>query len=301
MANNRGGKLILLDVHGLAYRSLYTLGDLSIEDIGTGVIFGIMSTLLHLGKKFKSNDFVFCFDSKKSIRREMYPEYKMKRSQDLSDEDRYKRKEMFFQLNLFRQKYLPQMGFKNIFLQEGYEADDLMAKICAEYVDDIVMVTSDEDMYQCLYPHVKMYKPSKNELMDTNQFSNKYGIPFWKWPWVKAYAGCSTDNVQGIAGVGEKTAIKFINNKLNPTTKTHANISSPEGLITYERNIPLVQLPLKGTESCKIEHNVLSPSGFISMCKELEFDSFREQKEDWMEFFEGYRKRRNPYGRKRVI
>jgi 5'-3' exonuclease len=293
--------IILFDSSYIAYKNLYgisNLEDRSDEEIKAGVLFGFLSDILLLGERYQTNQFIFCFDSKTSKRKELYPEYKLRPH---NEDMRQKIKAMKEQLADLKSHILPALGFSNALEFEGYEADDIIAQLCNQELDDIIIVSSDEDLFQCIHPNVKLYSMSHNKLMYAELFLRLYGIPTWKWGWVKAYAGCNSDNVKGIEGVGAKTAIKYINNELKPESKAYQSITSPEGSRIYERNLKLVMLPFDTTLQIELKDNKFSKKGFMDIIEEYELYSFKHDEHlfRWRDFFMGYRVGTNNTKRRR--
>jgi hypothetical protein len=175
------------------------------------------------------------------------------------------------QVKLLREDYLKQIGFKNILYQEGFEADDVIAKVIVDRPKrDFIIVSSDQDLYQLIGKYVKVYSPKKQELITEESFRKKFGCGPGVWAQVKAMAGCSTDNIKGIPGVGEKTAIKFICGALNKG-KTFDKIIL--GNKTTRRNISLVTLPYPGIEPFVLLKDSVSPEGWQSLVSRLGFAS----------------------------
>jgi 5'-3' exonuclease len=283
--------LFLFDSSYIAYKNLYGiphLEDRSDEDIKTGVLFGFLSDVLLLGERYQTNQFIFCFDSKVSKRKELYPEYKLRPKKD---DQLVKIKAMKEQLADLKTNILPKLGFSNVFEFEGYEADDIIAQLCNQELDDIVIVSSDEDLFQCIHPNVKLYSMSHDKLMYDELFFRIHNIPTWKWGWVKAYAGCTSDNVKGIEGVGVKTAIKYLNNELNPNTKAYQSLTSSEGNAIFERNLKLVMLPFDTTLQIQVKDNAFTKKGFMDIVNEYQLYSFIQEEHlaRWRDFFMGYR------------
>lgn len=258
-------KLVVIDCNYLCHRALYTTGPLEYKGVPTGIIFGFLNQLAVIGQTLLPSQVVFTWDSRKSIRRECYPFYKdrgNKESDPLIEQ-------AFKQFNLLREEIIGQLGFKNNFIQEGYEADDLMASICHD--QDAVLTTSDDDMLQALRPGVEIYNLGRREMMTFRDFRRQYGIKSSQWAKVKQIAGCPGDTVPGIPGVGTKMAIKYLTGNLKPTTKTYQAITSLEGRRIANRNEWLVKLPLPGTQKPDIQVNKFNKQELIQLCKKYGF------------------------------
>ena len=99
----------------------------------------------------------------------------------------------------------------------GYEADDVigtLAQLAAKENIDVFMVTGDKDFMQLVTPKIKMYKPGKSgaevEIVDEKGVAEKFGVKPSQVIDVLALTGDAVDNVPGIKGIGEKTAIPLI-------------------------------------------------------------------------------------------
>ena len=102
-------------------------------------------------------------------------------------------------------------------------------------------------------------------------------------------AGCATDNVKGIQGVGEKTSLKYIDEKLPPHYKTFKAIVSNEGQSIAQRNNQLVCLPHTKTREIDIQKPEYKVERFIHHCKRFGLKSYLSgsKQEQWMNFFNG--------------
>ena len=252
--------LLVLDCNWLCHRAFHATANLTYEGEDTNVIFGFFSQLTSRKfiERFANGRWVFCWDSKKSFRKNEYPEYKRNRRADATPEEKEAYESMFRQMDILRKEILPDMGFMNVLHQVGLEADDLIAMIAKEYDDfNTTVITADHDLYQCLAPKVFISNPWSNgqgSSLTRSLFKRLYdGIVPEDWAMVKAIAGCSGDNVEGIKGVAEITAVKYLVGRA--TGKKLADIQSDEGQATIQRNLPLVTLPHPKTKSILLLKN----------------------------------------------
>ena len=246
---------LLLDCNFLCHRALHTTGGLINENEVVGTIFGFLRSLESLTDEFDSGKFVFCFDSKSSKRKEIYPGYKSAREEkraQQTDEENATYAEMKRQLTKLRREYLPYIGYKNIFVQKGYEADDIIGSIALNTLPDInetgVIVASDQDYYQCLGPLVSMYKPIQSKRYTYNDFREEWNVDPVQWAMIKSYAGCTSDSVTGLKGVGEKTAAKWVRGELKKGTKAYEKFLAPGTGAILQNNLKVVKLPMEGTK-----------------------------------------------------
>lgn len=269
--------MILLDSSGLFHAAKYTTGHLTYESVTTGVIFGFLRRVLSIGITNNDPQLVFCWDSRRSHRKREYPEYKANRKyEDQTEEEKELNNMAFEQLDRLRTEIIPRLGFSNSFMQNGVEADDIMAKIAftapREPGEKPLIVSSDEDMLQCLWA-ADIYSPSKDIYITEDDFQATYGIESKQWWEVKSIAGCKTDNVKGVVGVGEKTAAKILSGKLKKG-KLFDKVWSEEGVAISLRNRPLVELPHRRTRPIRVvKQKPLKKEYYIEICLELGFQS----------------------------
>jgi 5'-3' exonuclease len=284
---------ILVDLSYLAHRARFASGDLEYDDFYTGVMFGFWEQVRTLCREVQSNNFQFFFDSRKSFRRKAYPEYKATRSANLSDEERRQMKIMREQIQFLRRDVLPNIGF-SVYHQTGCESDDLMAQAAlqlSERNESSIIVTADGDLWQCISQTVTWYDPGKKRWITPPRFLKEKGISCNQWGQVKAIAGCSGDNVKGIAGVGEKKAIQYLTGQMPDHHKAFKNIQNDErdkhSIIA--RNQELVVLPHKKTKPLKIHVSQGDSGRFFTMCERYGFLSYlREPRQkEWAQFFNG--------------
>ena len=119
---------VLVDISYLAYRALYTTGNLEHDDVPTGILFGIFHQLREICANFpiRSNRILIFRDSRTSFRKKSYPQYKQTRVDNRSDDLKVRIRAMRKQADLLCDEILPAIGFP-IYYQEGLESDDTIA------------------------------------------------------------------------------------------------------------------------------------------------------------------------------
>lgn len=267
---------LVLDVNYLAWRAAHSTGGLSHKGVGTGVVYGVMRDVIALQDLHNTKRIVFCFDhSRKYLKRcKVYPDYKShrdKKKRKPHEEELYK--EVHRQLVLMRKQLLPSLGFRNILCEKGYEADDLVASVIENLPpgDEAVLVARDKDYYQLLGPRCVIWNPSKGKAITAASFTKEYGIEPSQWADVKALAGCTSDHVEGIHGIGEKTAAAFLNGQLKPKSSKHVLIVLHNKI--WKRNLPLVRLPYEGTPVFKLKKDKINEREWQRMCRRFGFRS----------------------------
>jgi DNA polymerase-1 len=268
------------------------------EDVST--IYGFLNSVLDLYEMFKNDhscddldasEFVFIWDSKTNFRKSIYfEEYKVKRDdkrKEMTPEEKEALLDMYEQADLLRTEILPDLGFKNIFIQEGMEGDDIIGSIVLddEYLyEKFIMVTGDKDMYQLLSPNCSFYN-SRKGLYTYKKFREEWNIVPEQWIDVKAIGGCESDCVPGVPGVKEKTVCKYLNGELKKHHKTYQAITSEYGRAVANFNRVLVELPFPDTDFFDITSSTLIADEFWDLFEYYGFKSFLKERDDeWEEF-----------------
>ena len=204
-------KLFLLDAYALIYRSYYAFiknPRINSKGLNTSAIMGFLNTLNEVLKKEKPTHIGVAFDPHgPTFRSEAFPEYKAQREETPEDI----RKAVPIIKDLLKAYRIP------ILQADGYEADDVIGTL-AEKAGSIgvetYMLTPDKDYGQLVRDNVFIYRPRHGggyETMGPKEVCEKYGIPS---PMavidLLALMGDSADNFPGCPGVGEKTAVKLI-------------------------------------------------------------------------------------------
>ena len=206
-------KFLLLDGHSLAYRAFYALPvDKFATSTGqpTNAIYGFCSMLVNLLADQKPDQVIVAFDhSRKTFRTERFPEYKANRAKS-PDEFR---SQIDYIIEMIEGFNIP------IVIREGYEADDLIATLTkavrSKSSDNRVYITTgDRDSFQLVDEVVTVLYPMKGvtELasMTPESIEAKYGLTPTQYADFAALRGDPSDNLPSIPGVGEKTALKWI-------------------------------------------------------------------------------------------
>lgn len=255
------------------------MGHLSFEGSATGIVYGFLKEIEVLKEFHRCGNILFCWDVGQKIRKTICPTYQKNRHKDYTEEEEAFEIDFRFQMKRLRKEYLPLIGYKNIFWQNTYESDDIIASLCQniDEGDEYIIISADHDLYQLLSGNVSMYSPSGNKRTTLQSFKQEYGIKPAEWPLVKALAGCSSDKVEGIKGVGEKTAIKFLTGQLKETTKAYKSLVDNKEKV-LERNLPIVKLPFEGTWIFEIQKDELSEEGYNEVIDKLGMSSLRKEK-----------------------
>lgn len=274
---------LILDCDYLCHRAEHSMSGLKFKGRMTGVLYGFFKALLSLEERFDTGNVVFCFDSKIRKRAEIYPEYKAQRKTPSTREEAKAAVEYHHQIIKLRTTYLPSVGFNNILWHPGYEGDDQIAVAhqrirSRPYGEESIIVTCDQDLYQLIDPRCSIFNPATEKTIDLDTFDKMYGIhPRW-WALVKALGGCSSDNIVGAPGVGEKTALKFFKGELKHESKAYKSIHKflDDG-DKYVRNCRLITLPYPGCPTVGLNHDNIGLTAWKNLCNELGFSSLRLQ------------------------
>lgn len=292
--------VLLIDSSYLGWSSFYAMGKLAYNGTQTGVMFGFLSALHKLSSEFRTNRFVFMWDHPVSYRKKLFPDYKKKRREEETEEEAAARAQVVKSLRLLRRRVLPSIGLVAHYRMKGFEADDLFAQYVRTgpgMMERCIIVSADADLYQLLdLPNVTQWNPRAGKMTTIASVREKYGIHPRKWGKMKSLAGCSTDNVPGVPGVREKTAIKWLKGAIMPTSKAAASIAGSKDIIA--RNRRLVVLPFEGMPQMKPKEETdaqFNIRAFRKMCRKYGFQSFLEGIADWEFMFTGKGDTRNAY------
>jgi len=266
---------IIVDANSICHKMKHTMGELSYEEKKVGIIFGFLRQMLSIAKRFDTNQFIFCWDSHSRKRVEICPAYKANRHKELTEEEEELNALSYAQFDELRTAILPKLGFRNNFIAEGYEADDIIAKIVKDNGYKFIIVSTDNDLFQLLSPRVSMMIDLKKPLYTEASFHEEYNLTPDQWIWVKAIAGCPGDGVIGLEGVGVKTVTKYLHKELPLSSK--ANMAILTACDKIKLNKRLVALPFEGIKNFTLLEDKLSLDGFINVANQYRFNSFLKQ------------------------
>ena len=204
-------RLVIIDGKSVFYRGYYAMPNLSTADgTPTGGVYGFAALSLELFRKLKPDYVCVAWDKPKTnIRKrlEMYPEYKAGRKPAPAD--------FYAQIPILHE-LLGAFGWP-LYELDDYEADDIMATLAhkaSERGIETCLITSDLDALQVVGPLTHVYALKKGltniDLFDPDSFEAKYGIRVDQFLDLKSLKGDSSDNIPGVPGVGEKTAVGLL-------------------------------------------------------------------------------------------
>ena len=197
--------VVLVDGSSYLYRAFHALPPLNnSKGMPTGAVKGVINMLRRLQKDYPTSPIVVIFDAKgKTFRDDIYAEYKANRP-SMPDDMRPQVQPIH---DIVRAMGLP------LLVIEGVEADDVIGTYCAQAVAagiEVVVSTGDKDMAQLVNSHVTLVNTMTDLVMDPAGVVEKFGIPASLIIDYLALMGDKVDNIPGVPGVGEKTALGLL-------------------------------------------------------------------------------------------
>jgi DNA polymerase-1 len=205
-------RLVLFDGNALVHRAYHAIPPLTLKKTGEMVnaAYGFVSMLLKVINELKPTCYAIAFDRKApTFRHQLFDQYKAQRPATPA--------ELVSQLERVRQ--IVRAFNMPIFEMDGYEADDLLGTLshqASEQGMETVIVTGDADAMQLVSPNVKiLYPKPRKSFSDTMLFDEaavleKYGVKPEQIADLKALQGDTSDNIPGVPGIGEKTAVSLL-------------------------------------------------------------------------------------------
>ena len=206
-------RLLVIDGNSIANRAFFGIKLLTTKDGRyTNAIYGFLNILLSLLKECEPDEVAVAFDLKApTFRHKMYDGYKA---------TRHGMPEELAQQMPVLKELLADLGYRTV-TAEGWEADDILgtlAAACAARQDDCFLATGDRDSLQLVSDTTTVLLAttalgrSKTVTMDVDAIREKYGIEPKQLIEVKSLMGDASDNIPGVRGIGEKTALSLVQN-----------------------------------------------------------------------------------------
>lgn len=255
--------LVLIDGKSVFYRGYHAMGALSLPDgTPTGGVYGFAAIAMEIVGRLNPTKVVVAWDSKTSVskRRALYPEYKAGRVKPGED--------FYAQIPLLKE-LVKDLGWSLVELDD-YEADDIIGTLSREADEagdyETFIISSDLDMLQIVDENTHMWRIVKGftniEKIDIAEIEAKYHIKKSQFLDLKSLKGDSSDNIPGVAGIGEKTAAALLNEfgtldgiyenlaKIKPTIKMKlengkdsAYLSKTLAKIMFDAPVELAEIP----------------------------------------------------------
>ena len=201
-------KVVLIDGNSLINRAFYANPPMMTkEGIPTGAVFGFVNMLFKVIKDVNPSHLSVAFDvHAPTFRHEMFKEYKGTRK-PMPDDLRP-------QIPLLKE-VLSAMKI-DMLEKAGLEADDIIVTVAKNVSMPTIIITGDRDSFQLVDETSSVYFTKKGisdlDILTAENFKEKTGIEPWQVVELKALMGDSSDNIPGVAGVGEKTAKTLLEN-----------------------------------------------------------------------------------------
>lgn len=225
-------KMVLVDGSSLLFRAFYAIPHLSTrEGIMTNAVYGFLKMFDKVQKDYNPDYIMVAFDlSAPTFRHKKYEDYKGTRQKAPE--------ELSHQFGLVKE-VLTYMGIP-VCEKEGYEADDIIGTVAKAFSGDVLtfLVTGDRDYFQLIDDRIQVILTRQGmtrfDLYDQERIKQEYGITPGQMIEVKALMGDSSDNIPGVPGIGEKTALKFIQ-KYHNLEELYEHVDEISGQKTKER------------------------------------------------------------------
>ncbi len=286
---DRMKKVILVDGNNLLFRSYYATaytGNIMRNSKGfpTNGLFGFVNMMNKIITEENPKYIMVAFDIGKTFRHEKYADYKGTRAETPHD--------LKLQFPMAKE-ILNAMGIRYV-EKEGYEADDIIgtfARMTDEKEEyEALIVSSDKDLLQLISDEVsvKLLKMKDYIMMTPDTFYETYKLEPIRMIDLKSLMGDASDNIPGVKGIGEKTALKLLQ-KYNTLENLYDHVEEIKGatynkliegkdmafmskdMVTIDKNVPL------GLNFDDIIYKGINHDKLVSLYQELEFHSFLKQ------------------------
>lgn len=297
-------KLVIFDGNSVLYRAFFAIPELTTSNnLPTNAIYGFLNVLFKYLESEKPDYVAIAFDKKgREARKSEYEQYKANRKpmpDNLQVQIPYV-KEILNALNIQIVEY------------EGYEADDVIGTIANKLKNDnleIVIITGDRDALQLLDKNVIVkvvttkFDKTTDEIYTVENIKDKYGVLANQVVDFKALVGDSSDNIPGVRGIGEKTAIKLLeefkdiesiyNNldKIKETIRAKLEAGKDMAFLSKKLATIICDLPIEiNCEALKLKewdrkrlYQILLQLEFKSIIKRLNLSEENLEEKRWIE------------------
>lgn len=275
--------LILIDGNSLMNRAYYALPELmNKKGQHTNAIYGFANILFKIMDTYKPSHISVAFDLKApTFRHKQYDAYKGNRKK-MPDELREQVEPL--------KKMIDAFGINRIEL-EGYEADDLIGTVAKNFEQDgfeVYIITGDKDALQLVSDKIKVLFTKKgiSELdeYDPDKMTEKYELTPQQFIDLKGLMGDQSDNIPGVAGIGEKTGIKLLKeygsieniymniDEISKSVKAKLEAGYDMAFLSKSLATIMVDIPLE-LKADEFEKKDIDKNTLISLFSEFEFNS----------------------------
>src|SRR5262245_25783050 len=212
-----GPRVFLVDGYGLIYRAFFAMMSRPLRTSrgeNTSAVWGVTTFLLNLFDDHKPTHIAWVHDAGSSFRKDVFPGYKATREK-LDAE-----MQQDFDRSLERIESLLAALKVRLVVLDGYEADDIIGTLASRSAAEgleAVVVSGDKDFYQLIGPGISLLNPGRGGAaaveetwVDQSTAAERLGVPPERVVDYLALVGDSSDNVPGVKGVGEKTALELL-------------------------------------------------------------------------------------------
>ncbi|MEZ0373116.1 MAG: DNA polymerase I, partial [Candidatus Sericytochromatia bacterium] len=279
----------LLDGHAIAYRAFFGMQGRRFQTrqgLPTGAIYGFTRILVDVIKSYRPTLLAVCFDTKEPTHRhEAFERYKGHRKPPPDD--------LVLQFPYF-QEIVAAFGIP-LYFQPGFEADDLIGTLaCKAAREDyqVKVITGDRDLFQLIDDKIRILLPSKDSgpfaEFDAEAVQAKYGYTPAQVVDFKALAGDASDNIPGVKGIGEKTAIQLLQEfgsleniyanleKVTPKCQKKLAEGREDALLSQQLATIVCDAPVEfNPQSCQLAEP--KTEDLLKLFQNLEFNAFQKE------------------------
>jgi len=273
-------RLFLIDGNSYIYRAYFAIRNLSnSKGFPTNAIYGFTTMLMKIVREYRPEFLAVAFDAKgPTIRHAEFQAYKAQRP-EMPEPLQRQIPYIHRLVEIFRAPSL---------IMEGYEADDLIGTLAfqAETMDlDVTIVSGDKDMYQLITSRTCVYDSMKDKTYRVEDVRERFGVDPDRVVEVMGLMGDSIDNIPGVPGIGEKTAIDLvrrfgtIENLLahieeldKPKLREKLSVFSDQARLSRELAVIRRDCPV-GLDLDRFRLSDPDSDAMIAMFRELEFGS----------------------------